>query len=316
MEFPIRSVKVSHNYDVDKLGQSYSASDAFFTSLSFTNNKLLTYRRMTAVDFNWETYSRWAFNLQISHQRQMESRYVRFVDGHGRNFNSLQLGLAKFEVRWAPEEKFYQSSKSRRSISFYGPVIRLTQTVGPKGLFGARHWTNKTEAGIEQRFWLSAWGYIDATLTGGHVWSKSDFFSLSSPEANISFFFNKKNFMLMKPLEFINDTYATFHLEYQARGALFNYIPLLKRLKLREVLGFHSIWGHLSKKNDPLHNDNLLRFPDTAAPVKMTGMPYMELNVGIENILTFLRVDYVRRLTYLGPGVQKNGVRVSLHITF
>lgn len=317
MEFPIRSVKLSHSYDVDKLGQAYSASDAFFTSLSFTKNRLLTYRRMTAVDFNWETYSRWAFNLQFSHQQQFQSRYVKFIDGFGREFDRLGMGLAKFEVRWAPQEKYYQSSKSRRSISFYGPVLRLTHTLGPKGLFGARHWTNKTEAGIEQRFWLSAWGHIDLTMTGGHVWSKSDFFSLTTPEANISFFFNKNNFMLMKPLEFINDSYATVHLEYQARGALFNYVPLLKKLKLREVVGFHSVWGHLSGKNDPVRNPDLLQFPDGASPVRMGAMPYMEFNVGIENILTFLRVDYVRRLTYLGsPDIQKNGVRVSLHITF
>ncbi|MBD5363523.1 MAG: carboxypeptidase-like regulatory domain-containing protein [Bacteroides sp.] len=317
MEFPIRSVKLSYSDDVDKLGQSYSATDAFFTSLSFTKNKLLTYKKMAAVDFNWETYSRWAFNLQLSYQQQNPSRYVEFTDGYGQTFDRLAMGLAKFEVRWAPQEKYYQSSKSRRSISFYGPVIRLTHTLGPKGLFGARYWTNKTEAGIEQRFWLSAWGHIDLTVTGGHVWSKSDFFSLTTPEANISFFFNKKNFMLMKPLEFINDSYAALHMEYQARGALFNYIPLLKKLKLREVLGFHSIWGHLSNKNNPALHPELLNFPAGASPVKMNGMPYMEFNVGIENILTFLRVDYVRRLTYLGsPGVQKNGVRVSLHITF
>lgn len=317
MEFPVRSLKVTHSYDVDKLGQSYSASDAFFTSVSFTKNKLLTYRRFTALDFTWETYSHFSVNLHLSHQQQQESRYVKFVDGYGRTFNNTELGLAKIELRWAPSEKFYQSSKSRRTISFYGPVIRMTQTVGPKGLFGARHWTNKTEAGIEQRFWLSAWGHIDLTLTGGHVWSKSDFFSLASPEANISFFLNKKNFMLMKPLEFINDSYATIHMEYQARGALFNYIPLLKKLKLREVFGFHSVWSHLSRKNNPAYNNGLLRFPDGAAPVSMGKMPYMELNVGIENILTFLRVDYVRRLTYIGsPNVQKNGVRIGIHITF
>lgn len=317
MEFPIRSVKLSYSDDVDKLGQSYSASDAFFTSLSFTKNNLLTYRRNAALAFNWETYSRWAFNIEASFQQQMPSEFVKFYDGRGDYFDLLSMGLTKFEVRWAPQEKYYQSSKSRRSISFYGPVIRLTQTLGPKGLFGARHWTNKTEAGIEQRFWLSAWGHVDLTFSGGHVWSKSDFFSLTAPEANISFFFNKKNFMLMKPLEFINDTYASFHLEYQARGAIFNYIPLLKKLKLREVFGFHSIWGHLSHKNDPEYNSDLLRFPGGASPVRMGAMPYMEFNVGIENILTFLRVDYVRRLTYLGsPDIQKNGVRVSIHITF
>ncbi len=317
MEFPVRSLKLSHSYDVDKLGQSYSSSDAFFTSVSFTKNRLLTYRRLTAFDFKWETRSRLAFSLRLSHQQQLESRYVKFIDGNGNSFGSISSGLITFELRWAPNEKFYQSSKSRRNISSYGPTVRFTHTFGPQGLFGARSWTNKTEASIDHRFWLSAWGHIDTRISGGHVWSRSDFLSLLTPEANISFFNNKNSFMLLKPLEFINDSYATVHLEYQARGALFNYVPLLKKLKLREVFGFHSVWGHLSANNDPELHPELLRFPDGAAPVRMGAMPYMEFNVGIENILTFLRIDYVRRLTYTGsPNVQKNGMRVSLHFTF
>lgn len=317
MEFPVRSLRLSHSYDVDKLGQSYSASDAFFTSVSFTKNKLLTYRRLTSLDFKWETISRLAFNLRLSHQQQQQSRYVSFTDGFGNSFRNLQMGLVTFDFRWAPKEKFYQSSKSRRVISSYGPTIRFTHTIGPKGLFGARTATNKTEASIDHRFWLSAWGHIDARLAGGHVWSRSDFLTLLTPEANISYFINRNSFMLMKPLEFINDSYASLHLEYQARGALFNYVPLLKKLKLREIFGFHSVWGHLSANNDPDRHPELLRFPDGASPVRMGAMPYMEFNVGIENILTFLRVDYVRRLTYNGtPGTQKNGVRIALHFSF
>ena len=49
----------------------------------------------------------------------------------------------------------------------------------------------------------------------------------------------------------------------------------------------------------------------------MTVKPYMELNVGVHNIFKFLRVDYVRRLNYLGlPNVKKNGVRFVLQFDF
>ena len=49
----------------------------------------------------------------------------------------------------------------------------------------------------------------------------------------------------------------------------------------------------------------------------MGKTPYMEIGCGIDNILTFLRVDYVWRLTYRDtPGVDKSGLRISLHFSF
>ena len=49
----------------------------------------------------------------------------------------------------------------------------------------------------------------------------------------------------------------------------------------------------------------------------MSNTPYMEIGVGLDNILTFLRVDYVWRLTYQDtPGCDKSGVRIALHFSF
>ena len=49
----------------------------------------------------------------------------------------------------------------------------------------------------------------------------------------------------------------------------------------------------------------------------MTHDPYMELVLGVHNILKLFEVDYVRRLTYNNaPGVSKNGIRFGFNITF
>ena len=49
----------------------------------------------------------------------------------------------------------------------------------------------------------------------------------------------------------------------------------------------------------------------------MEKKPYMELGVGLDNILTILRLDYVWRLTYRDvPGIDKSGLRIQLHFTF
>ncbi len=121
----------------------------------------------------------------------------------------------------------------------------------------------------------------------------------------------------MNPLEFINDTYGLIDITYWANGALFTRLPLLKKSKLREVVSFKSLWGHLSKKNDPTYNPELFRFPEDITVTRMSGRPYMEISAGLDNIFSVLRVDYVWRLSYRNtPGAPNSGLRIAMHFTF
>jgi len=117
-------------------------------------------------------------------------------------------------------------------------------------------------------------------------------------------------------MEFVMDQYADFFATYFLKGWIFNRIPLLNKLKLREVVSFRAIIGSLSEKNNPLFNaEGLYALP--AGTKMMTKMPYMEYTVGIENIFKFLRIDYIRRISYTEglSEAEKNGIKISLRIT-
>lgn len=315
-EFPIRSLRLSHSYDVDRLGQAYGSTGTLFNSLSRGSNDMMTYNRTTQLMFNYETDRHMTFSLGLSHSRQQATPYVTFTDGTGRNFEHFTQSAIVGEIRWAPGEKFYQSINGRTPIVTANPVVRLTHTYAPAGIFGTRWGVNKTELTIDKRFYFSAWGHLDARIGAGHVWNRTVFPSLLTPNANLSYFFQRRAFSLLNSLEFINDTYAELHLNYSMNGALLNYIPLVKKLKLRELIGFHAIWGTLSDRNNPALHDSLLRFPAAAAPKSMGALPYMELNAGLGNILRVISVMYVHRLTHNGPGLPRNGVRVAFHFSF
>jgi hypothetical protein len=123
----------------------------------------------------------------------------------------------------------------------------------------------------------------------------------------------------MNPMEFVTDTYAAADVTYWANGAILNYIPLIKKLKMREVFSYHMYWGKLSPKNDPRYHDNMLAMPDeTIGTVDISRTPYMEAGVGLDNILKCLRIDYVWRLTHRNPGykIDRSGVRIAFHLTF
>ncbi len=118
----------------------------------------------------------------------------------------------------------------------------------------------------------------------------------------------------MNPMEFVNSSYVSWHLTYHARGALFNLIPGVRRLGLREVVGFSGIYGHRNSKNG---GDRFLVLPSDATTTDMTK-PYMEVSVGIDNILRFIRLDYVWRLNYLDVpyAIDRRGLRVAMQFTF
>jgi hypothetical protein len=159
------------------------------------------------------------------------------------------------------------------------------------------------------------------------VWSKVAYPDLLMPNVNLSYTIQPESYALMKPMEFINDQALSWDLTYWGNGILMNRLPLIKKLRLREVLTLRGIWGSLSDKNNPNIVDtqnlaspstrNLFLFPEDVPCQALGGKPYMEAGVGLDNILTILRVDYVWRLTYREhAGTDRHGIRIQLHFNF
>jgi hypothetical protein len=66
----------------------------------------------------------------------------------------------------------------------------------------------------------------------------------------------------MNFLEFVSDQYATIFFDHHFNGFFFNKIPLLNRLKIREVASFTGLWGSVSDQNKPSSDNQLLAFPN------------------------------------------------------
>ena len=99
-------------------------------------------------------------------------------------------------------------------------------------------------------------------------------------------------------------------------GNLLNRLPLIKKLRWREVFCFRGLWGNLTDKNNPANGGNgLYQFPTIT--YNLGNTPYMEASAGIENIFKFLRIDYVWRLNYRNhPDIQKGGIRCTMKLSF
>lgn len=186
------------------------------------------------------------------------------------------------------------------------PTIDLSHRIGIMD-GGIRY--QRTDFSASKRFWLGAFGNIDTKLISGIVWNRVPYPLLYFPNGNDNIFLSSSAFNSMKPMEFVADQYVALFATYHLKGWILNNIPIIKRLRFREVVGFNMVYGGLSAKNNPsivgdgvtgtvpeYNYAGLYKLPTGTLP--LGELPYMEYSIGIENILKFIRIDYIRRLTY------------------
>jgi len=245
------------------------------------------------------------------------------------NLNAYHDFYGTFELRYTPGSHFpinRYGVESPFTLEQDAPVIAIQHQIGylddrglrdSKGVGGHGFFYNHTQITAEKRFWFSSFGHLDTRIQAGYVWNKVPFTKLYSPTTSTSILLGKNAFNQMQPSEFMFDAYVSWYLTYFFKGWILNRIPGINRLKLRGVVSFLGIYGGLTKKNNPYlpGNEGIYAFPndlsrltfDPNNPDVVTAgrtlspigkLPYMEITAGLENILKFIRIDYVRRLTY------------------
>jgi hypothetical protein len=124
---------------------------------------------------------------------------------------------------------------------------------------------------------------------------------------------------MMNFLEFVSDQYFSLNIDHSFNGFFFNKVPLLKKLKFREVATFKMLYGGVSNTNNPDINADLFRFPadNNGFPTTFTleQKPYIEASIGVSNIFRIFRIDLIKRFSYLhNPNVTSLGVRVQFKL--
>ena len=322
VEYPIRSIKAYYGYDLNYLSQRYlhTQRDNFVLSLRRGPDYNATYMRNCGVNFKYEFAGGFSLELGLRNERQESTPYLPFEvkqpDGSINTLSHFSQTMGEVCLSYSPTEKFFTSYGERRAISSDAPVVTLRHTFALKGLL-SEYTYHHTELAASKRFRMSKLGYADLILKAGKVWNDVPYPLLIIPFANMSYTVQPESYTLLSPMEFIFDQYASWDLTYFANGLLFNHIPYINKWRLREVVTFRGIYGTIRDNNFYPDQTGLFLFNKDWNVKRMNGMPYMEVGVGIDNILSVLRIEYVFRVTYRDtPGVDKGGLRVGLHLTF
>ena len=334
-EFPKRTLTLSSTYDIMAPSDKFMKTDKdnVFTSFKWSKvNKMMFYNRQ---EIKYEREEDWGFKTTLGFKAEENegalglnftplSQYSqKYTDGNvllEPNSNKFRTSEFHAEFRFAPGETYINTKQRRLKINLDAPVFILGHTVGIKGFLGGDYRYNFTEASIYKRFWMKSWGKIDCYLKGGIQWNQVPYPLLIMPETNLSYIIQDDTFELIDNMEFLNDRFASLYISWDFNGKIFNRIPLLKKLKWREYIGFRCLWGGLSDKNNPFleqnaQSDILMLFPE-GCHVMDSKKPYYELSVGIHNIFKLIHVEYVRRLNYHYENTHKDGIRFMVRMTF
>ena len=335
-EFPKHFISATYSYDVmspmDKF--LFTDKDNVFVSFKTTTVDQMSYMRDVAINYELETPTGFGVKSMLRHRNDEPTGNLKYWANNSsadkmplpneKPIHDITTAEASVTLRYAPGEAFVNSKQRRIPVSLDAPIFTLTHTAGFKGVLGGEYNFNRTEASIWKRVWLpSSWGKVDISLKGGAEWNTVPFPLLILPEANLSYITQRETFCLINNMEFLNDRFASLSLSYDMNGKLFNRIPLLKKLKWREMIRFRTLWGTLTDKNNPFKSNNpdLFLFPmrdgQYTSHVMDPKIPYMEASVGVYNIFKLLHVEYVHRLTYRdNPGINKWGIRFMVLMVF
>lgn len=321
-EFPQRNIIFETSRDVMSPSDKYLIHNKDNVFMAFRVQKVeqMYFYNRQRLAFEYETDWGLKLNAQIKAESNSPAGNLSFTrNTDGSWISRIRTTELNVGLRYCPGQTYINTKQQRLPVNLDAPEFTISHTTGLKNFLGGQYKLNLTNAGIYKRFWVGSWGYIDNHINVGAQWSKVPFPLLIMPPVNVSYFEHENTFSMMRNMEFLNDRYAYWSVSWDLNGKILNRIPLIRRLKWREYIGFKGMYGALTDKNNPAINQNdplLFKFP-AESHVMDTHTPYMEVVAGVHNILKFFGVDYIRRLNYYGnPDIKKNGIRFSFSMSF
>lgn len=311
-------------YDMLLLGREGAqfGFDHLFTLLTPTAklNRVLAYSQNGFMyELDWFRDFSGIFGIARTRYYSVPGKYT-FTDGEGnpypksedRVYGKGAFGVTEMSVslRYSKNTQYIERYGKRRFVASNRPVFTFGYTLGVKGLLGGDYTYNKFELGINQKLLMPLAGYADIRFKAGYMSGHVPFTAAFTAPGNTGFVKDDNSFELTRPFEFQHTKYLMLFYEHHFQGLLFNHIPYVSRAKLREFISVKALYGSYGKQDTKLP----AQFPETH---KNTPLPYLELGVGVENILKIFRISFHCRTTYWNtPGAENFAVKVGIRPGF
>ncbi len=316
-----------HKYDLEGLGVY---DDFFQTNTLFQfSSQIGLVERFNQIRLNrlwFETdlfkgFSQRAFFLTKYYQPKGNYTFS-YQDPQKDKAKSNKFRTTEFslESRYAPKEKNIINGNERvRLRTGKAPVVTLRYTMGINDFLGGDFDYHKLSLDLEQDLNLGPVGRGFYRVQGTKIFNRLPYPLLNVFPGNETFVRSDNTYNLMNFYEFVADRSIEVSYTQHFDGFLLNRVPLVKELNLRLVGSAKAALGGYHSGNDQYIPDVNSEGRSVTKDYKTfsSGKPYVEVSYGFENILKFIRLEAIHRLTYLdGENVKPFGVKGSLYFSF
>ena len=309
-------LEINYQYDMNVLGQQNQLL-TFDNVITLLGGRVFT-KIMKIREWNASLENEWIKGftsiISIGHKTYYDipgifDFQIRKTDGtigHLPTFSTFEMGI---DSRYTYREKFYQTGLDRVFIVSKHPVLTFGAKLGFLEINGKKSNYGKFAVGVRQRVpWTL--GHTIYQLSFNKTVGITPYPISYVTPGGFGILFNDFDFNLLQEFEFVTDQSITWYFEHHFEGYIFNKIPYISRLQLREILYMRGMWGTYSQKN---YNAILPGF-DFKSPFPY---PYIEAGFGFENILKIIRLDSIWRLTYRDQKVVPNwAIKIGFNIVF
>lgn len=209
-----------------------------------------------------------------------------FPVSNGESLTNFEVAL---KLRFAYLEQFVEGDYFRYSLGTKYPIAELMLAKGIPGVLKSAYSYTKISASIKDYMKISPYGSFSYKVYAGKINGTLPFTFLENHPGNDIYYYNAGSFNLMNRFEYLSDKYAGINVEHNVGSGLFRFVPLTRKLKLRQFWNAKVLWGSLNAENTALNN-SLNTFKT------LNGTTYLEVGTGIDNILKVLRLDFVWRV--------------------
>ena len=290
----------------DVLGRSLASSSL----VSVGANDRLSRINLTTAGFDIEPMKNFVVRITGSY-RTLKSATETFSIDYKVMEDGVFTGEIKSEIK-QPEIEVGFFYTPNRKTSGYGvertvindgdfPSIYMGYTYGLKDVLGGDFEYKRLQALYTQPWNIGGLGRLLSTIEVGKTFDPVPLSLLNPIPGNQTYFSLYNTFTQLDYYEFVSDTYASLHLQHNFGGRIFSRIPLLRKLDLREVVGFRAVYGEISQESTDLNASNIVyRAPEDI---------YWEWSVGVGNIFRIFRLDFNFRGNYFdNPDARSFGV--------
>ncbi|MDX2172284.1 MAG: DUF5686 family protein [Bacteroidota bacterium] len=216
---------------------------------------------------------------------------------------------ARLNVRFAWKEKYVGEGFKRLSIGSRYPVFQVNYAKSLQNAFKGEYDYQKLVVNVSDRIRITPiLGYTDYILEGGKIWGQVPYVLMELHGGNQTYLYDYMAFNMMRYYEFTSDQFVSAAVFHHFEGLFLNKVPLLRKLKWREVVTCKAVWGSVNAKNR-----TALIFPSSLSD--LSKGPYVEASAGVENIFKLFRVDVFYRATYqFADPAQNIGLRFGFQL--